>query len=312
MLYPKNLNPFDEKEFLNPSSEYRGVPFWAWNCKITDEKIDAQAEIFREMGMGGAMVHPRTGMDTEYMSKEYLQKVARAEEKLRDKGMYCWLYDEERFPSGCAGGLVTRNVNYRSRTLVISLDAPEGMCENKEEFDLLVSQGQKPKGYKLCAYDIELRDGYLASYKISAGGRYHAWVEIMKESGWFNGETYSDVFNPDATREFLNITYEKYFDALNGHIGSSVPAVFTDEPHMKGKYCLAFPSSRRATLAYNEDMNEAFRVKWGKSILEIAPELIWELKDEVSFWRYRYHDFVTERFAACYGDIIGSWCENTT
>ncbi|MBQ3668063.1 MAG: hypothetical protein II920_02435, partial [Clostridia bacterium] len=28
-----------------------------------------------------------------------------------------------------------------------------------------------------------------------------------------------------------------------------------------------------------------------------------------SVWRYRYHDFVTERFAHCYGDMIGEWCE---
>ena len=309
MLYPQNALPFDDKSFLSPTNEYRGVPFWAWNCRVTDEKIKKQVEDFRLMGMGGAMVHPRTGMDTPYLTDEYMEKVALAERELAGKGMYCWLYDEERFPSGCAGGIVTRNLSYRSRTLVISKDAPEGLCECRAAFEALVAKGEKPLGYKLCAYDIELKDGFLASYKMREGGEYTAYVELMKESGWFNGETYSDVFNPDATKEFLRVTHERYHGALKGSVGKSVPAIFTDEPHMKGKYCLPFPEGRRATLAYSEGMDAAFREKWGVGISDIAPELIWEMKGAYSAWRYRYHDFVTERFAACYGDIIGDWCE---
>ncbi|MBQ6647099.1 MAG: hypothetical protein IJM56_10515, partial [Clostridia bacterium] len=292
-----------------PSSKFRGVPFWAWNCKVTKEKIDTQVEAFHRMGMGGAMVHPRTGMDTPYLSEEYMALVKHAEEKLRFNGMDCWLYDEERFPSGCAGGIVTRCLAYRSRVLVVSKDVPEGICQSKAEFDERVAGGEKPRGYRLCSYDINLEDGYLKSYAVSESGAWHAYVELMQESGWFNGETYSDVFNPDATDEFLRVTHEKYYEALKEHIGGTVPAIFTDEPHMKGKYCLPFPTSSRATVAFSEGINQEFKSLWGKSIVEIAPELIWELSDGYSTWRYRYHDFVTERFARNYGDRIGAWCE---
>jgi hypothetical protein len=34
MLYPKNALPFDTDLFKNPTSEYRGAPFWAWNCAL--------------------------------------------------------------------------------------------------------------------------------------------------------------------------------------------------------------------------------------------------------------------------------------
>ncbi|HCN07040.1 MAG TPA: hypothetical protein DIT01_03835, partial [Lentisphaeria bacterium] len=33
--------------------------------------------------------------------------------------MQVWLYDEDRWPSGYAGGLVTRNPKYRRRSLVL-------------------------------------------------------------------------------------------------------------------------------------------------------------------------------------------------
>ncbi len=34
--------------------------------------------------------------------------------------MLCWLYDEDRWPSGAAGGYVTRDVRYRARHLLFT------------------------------------------------------------------------------------------------------------------------------------------------------------------------------------------------
>ena len=43
--------------------------------------------------------------------------------------------------------------------------------------------------------------------------------------------------------------------------------------------------------------------------LDVVPELFWDLPDgQVSQARYRYHDHVTERFAAAFSDTIGEWC----
>ena len=40
MLYPrKEEKQLDGKLFRNPSSEYRGTPFWAWNCRVTKEIV---------------------------------------------------------------------------------------------------------------------------------------------------------------------------------------------------------------------------------------------------------------------------------
>ena len=43
MLYPKstekNLSP---ELFRHPGSEYRGAPFWAWNCRLEREELERQ------------------------------------------------------------------------------------------------------------------------------------------------------------------------------------------------------------------------------------------------------------------------------
>jgi len=42
-----------QKLFENPSKEYRGKPFWAWNGKLTEEELLRQIDIFEQMGFGG-------------------------------------------------------------------------------------------------------------------------------------------------------------------------------------------------------------------------------------------------------------------
>ena len=39
-------------KFADPPSEYRSVPLWDWNDKITEEGIDFQMEKFKNAGIG--------------------------------------------------------------------------------------------------------------------------------------------------------------------------------------------------------------------------------------------------------------------
>ena len=41
MLYKKNNAPkLDPELFKQPTAEYRGTPFWAWNCKLEKEELE--------------------------------------------------------------------------------------------------------------------------------------------------------------------------------------------------------------------------------------------------------------------------------
>ena len=137
-LYPKNQGPLSDSLFEKPTSEYRGTPFWAWNCQMTEEKVSMIVQALEDMGMGGGHIHCRTGMNNPYMSQEFLDLVKDANQKFRDKEMITWLYDEDRWPSGAGGGLVTKDERYRIRFLVF---APERLTGLKKENDLS-SSGQ--------------------------------------------------------------------------------------------------------------------------------------------------------------------------
>ena len=121
MLYPENEKPtLSEALFRHPGSEYRAAPFWAWNCKLEREELLRQLDVLKEMGMGGAHMHVRTGMATPYLSDEFMELIQACVEKCRKEHMLAWLYDEDRWPSGAAGGMVTKEQRYRARHLLFT------------------------------------------------------------------------------------------------------------------------------------------------------------------------------------------------
>ena len=84
MLYKKSTEKvLDEKLFKNPTSEYRGTPFWAWNSKLEKDVLERQIEYLKEMGFGGFHMHSRQGMATKYLSKEFMDLVKACVEKAK-------------------------------------------------------------------------------------------------------------------------------------------------------------------------------------------------------------------------------------
>ena len=112
-------------EFKMPGKNYRSIPFWAWNCKLNKQLMKQQIDCFEEMGFGGFLMHPRYGLDTEYLGKEFMEHVKFCVEYAKSKNMQAWIYDEDRWPSGSAGGMVTRNPDYVRRDLRFMRELPD-------------------------------------------------------------------------------------------------------------------------------------------------------------------------------------------
>ena len=172
MLYPKNqAGELSRELFENPTSEYRGAPFWAWNTVLDKKELERQAECLKEMGFGGYHMHCRTGMATPYMSDEFLVLVGDCVKKAEDEGMLAWLYDEDRWPSGFGGGIVTKNPEYRAKYLLFT-PVPYGKGEGaKTSVRSSAAAGRSENGELLAAYDVALNpDGTLGRYARADAG----------------------------------------------------------------------------------------------------------------------------------------------
>lgn len=288
--------------FQDPPSRFRGAPFWAWNCKLDKQRMLRQAAYFKEMGFGGFTIHSRTGLDTAYLGKEFLEIVGACAEEAKRLDMKVYLYDEDRWPSGSCGGTVTKNPAYRSRKLVFSPTPPEECDSDECAF--------------LACYRVRLSEGCLAEYRRidrteQGGDLWYAYRKIASPDPWYNGQTYVDTLNPEAVREFLRVTHEVYYRAFGQDFGDLIPSIFTDEPQFSRKEVLGFAEERKEVcVPYTDSFEDSFRAAYGESFLDHLPELFWELPDgKYSVVRYRYHDLLTELFARSFSDQIGAWCE---
>ena len=319
MLYPKRKEPrLTDELFQNPGSEYRGTPFWAWNCRLEKEELLRQLEVMKEMGFGGAHMHVRTGMATPYLSDEHMDLISACVEKCRDEKLLAWLYDEDRWPSGAAGGIVTKEEKYRARYLLFT-PIPYSNGEYTKEIYYSGAQAERSeKGRLLSCYDIILNaDGTLCSAKPidpmteAVGTKWYAYLETPNESPWYNNQTYVNTLDKAAIGRFIEVTYERYLDSVGEDFGGVVPAIFTDEPQFTHKQSLFFAEEKKdVILPWADDLPETFREAYGEDILAALPQLFWELPEgEISTIRYHYHDHICERFTQAFADQCGSWCD---
>lgn len=311
--------------FRDPPCEYRGAPFWAWNEKLDARKLTDQVAQFREMGMGGFHIHCRSGLDTRYLGEAFFECVKAVVSEAKAQGLRACLYDEDRWPSGSAGGLVTREREYRIRFLLFSpLDSDE--VENAEPMSSAKALHSGDKTL-LGVYEVvQDAEGYLVSYRrledggdppaASAGaeGAVRLWkaeLEISGTTPWHNDQTYVDTMNPKAIERFIRLTHEQYRRALPGEFGQGIRTIFTDEPQTVHKTTLDGPFDLSPViLPYTDDFDETFSKTYGYSLMDKLPELIWETRDAADYHvRHDYHTHATERYAQAFCDQIGDWCQ---
>ena len=319
MLYKRKGEPkLSQELFRDPTAEYRGTPFWAWNCKLEQSELDRQLEIFKKMGFGGAHMHVRTGMATKYLSDEFMTLIRNCVAKAKSENMLAWLYDEDRWPSGSAGGEVTKEKRFRARHMLFTHDAREDLTarygdpKSKEVF--------AENGGLIACYDVELdRNGKLVGWRTvdpedtPVHEKWYAYMEIHRASSWHNGQTYVDTLNKAAIDRFIEITHETYKRAVSDEFNRTIPSIFTDEPQFSTKTALKHGKDKgSAILPWTDDLPETFSETYGGAdLIANLPELIWERADgEVSVTRYRFHDHVCERFAEAFADNCGKWCED--
>lgn len=301
----KKTDTLSDSVFQNPPSEYRGAPFWAWNGDLREEYLAEQIDVFEKMGLGGAHLHVRTGLTLPYLGKEHMERIRFCTEKFKEKNMLSYLYDEDRWPSGAAGGLVTKNIKYRAKGLLLTKNVlPEDeFTKFLAAYDITLDENDDLKCASRVEKDAPVADGAFRRYA-------YRTIDRGPDS-WFNGQTYVDTLDPEAMREFIRITYEAYQNTVGDEFGKTVPSIFTDEPQFKFKGHPEFArDDRDLVIPWTEKLPEEYEKAYGEDILDYLPEMFWELPNgEVSPHRYRLHDMITELFARAFGDQCGKWCD---
>lgn len=279
------------KEFADPGREFRPAPLWVWNTRVTRADIDRMLGDFREQGFGGAFVHPRPGLVTEYLSDEWFDLYKYSVEKGRELGLDIWIYDENSYPSGFAGGHVPAEMPE-------SYNQGQGL--NPTRADMLPDDAGK---YFLCLKKegdtfADITDS-LARYKGLPGEYYLYEKTCYGRSGWHGGYSYVDLLVKGVTEKFLDITMSGYEKTFGKQLGPVVKGIFSDEP------CI--PSS--GGVRWTPDLFDVFRATWGYDLKNVLP-LLTEQTGDWKRVRHNYTQTLTQLFIDRWAKPMSAYCDS--
>ncbi len=287
------IRAFREVGEVGSGSWFRGAPFWSWNDRLDPEELRRQIREFHQQGIGGFFMHARIGLDTPYMSEEWMQAIAACVDEAKKLGMLAWLYDEDKWPSGFAGGIVSgRGGDYNQQLLRVR-EIPVDW--NMREFIP--------------------HDRSLAVYIVTRKGRqWHEWANVtgqplnMSEHRgkvvveFFVDRTgYIDTMNPKAVEAFIRVTHDAYRERFSDEFGKTIPGIFTDEPNCN-----------RNAYGWTPELPREFKGRCGYDLLPHLPSLFYEVNLNGRDWQKIRHDYLktmTELFVENFTKRIYEWCE---
>jgi len=302
------MNKSDTKSliagFASPGSAFRGMPFWAWNGKLDPEELRRQIRQLHEMGLGGFFMHARVGLGTAYLSDDWFTCVKACIDEAEKLDMKAWLYDEDRWPSGAAGGLVTVDPKYRMRSLRLTELSGADVAKFRPEGETIAVFAGKVDGNALKT----VRPLKSLSDKLQSGETLlHFQCVVNPTSSWYNGQTYLDTINPEAVKKFIEVTHETYRKQIADTFGKRVPGIFTDEPNFGG--VIDKVSDTVWQTPWTGKLPETFRSRYGYDLIPHLPELFYDVAGvALSRARLDYLDCITFLFVNSFSRQIGEWC----
>lgn len=281
--------------FANPPSEYRSVPLWDWNEQITEDGIDFQMKEFKKAGIGGVFVHPRPGLLTEYLSGDWFHLFDYAVQKGKELGMKVWIYDENSYPTGFAGGHVPAEMpeSYNQGT-GLSLQIQDKLNVVPDD-TLAVVLKKTNSGFTDVTSSVSEENGQ--------NGTFYVFRKTYPgTSPWYGGFTYVDLIHKGVTEKFLDLTMTKGYARDSAEFGKTLPGSFSDEPNLEAAL------SRGAVMRWTPDLFDAFQQRWGNDLKVNLPSLL----EETGNWkktRHDYYELLLELFVDRWAKPYSKYCE---
>ena len=332
--YTNTFPPMDFDQvfarFQTPPLDFGPIPFWFWNDDLDAEELRRQLRAFHAAGFGGVLIHPRIGLSRRvgYLTDEYFHLVRLTVDEAARLEMKVILYDEGSYPSGSAqGAVVAENPDYASQAIGLWTRDIEGpyagfwrpntgravldrhVCTaigrlNEERIDPHTVQLLEVGNRDIAR--IEVGGGKwraMSVWQTHSGGHIRG-VFPEEESGHATAPAAGDILNPDAVACFIRLTHDRYYEHLKDHFGSTVIALFTDEPSVFGKERRRPSRGQPYTFGFADWLAE----RWGEDPRAWLPALWEDYGQGTEEFRHRYAEAVQARLHEVFYRTQSQWC----
>ncbi len=288
----------DQQGFQQPPTRLRPAPFWAINDTLDPEKTAAQMRDMRRVGLSGAFFHSRHGLITEYLGDEWFAAMDAALAAARETDGYLWLYDEDLWPSGNAGGQVAGMKPEWRAALLVGMLLPPGapLPSPREDHELLFAYVlHERSGAVLTRYERVHRRNLL---DYTDTERLLLVRVYQPKTGWWGGESYCNLLDPDAVQQFVRMTHEVYRQRYGAEFGKRIPGIFTDEPQLAHDPC---------GIAWYDRLPERYLEWTGRDLVQDLPMLYFD-GAEARAIRIQIYRCILRQFLEAFSRPIYEWC----
>ena len=300
---PLDIHPTQKAEiqklFAEPPAVFASGPLWVWNDRITDEEVVSTLRDLCSQGVRQAFIHPRPGLMTPYLSDEWFHLYDTALKEAQKLGMHLWIYDENSYPSGFAGGFVPdampesvgKGLQFKR---VKSLD-PKSLPEKTVAlFELTKGEGETLKAVP-CTDKVRKAETALS-------GDFAVFdVRFSGTASWYGGKTYVNLLDAGVTEKFLQLTLDPYKKHFGDRFGTWLLGSFTDEPNIH-------PTGGGDSAPWTNDLDQRFQKRWGYSLKDHLPSLFLPVGDWKRI-RHNYYQLLNEEYINHWAKPYSEYCE---
>lgn len=255
---------------IKANEDYKPIPFWSWNDKLDPSRLIEQIHWMKKNGIGGFFMHARSGLQTEYMSKEWLDCIELCAKEAQNLNMKAWIYDENGWPSGFVGGKL--------------LDDEK----NRDKY-ILYAEGDYDETATISYFLTELELTRVFEKQEEEGNYLNLYINTSVSS--------ADILNPKVVEQFLTLTHEQYKKHFGDKFAEWIEGFFTDEP----QYC-------RQHTPYTDVVGQYYKDKYKEDIFDKLGLLFVEKKGFRSF-RYRYWKAMQSLMLENFAKRVYLWCD---
>ena len=289
----------DLQGFKNPDSILRPAPFWAINTKITPEETARQMADMIRVGLSGGFFHSRAGLVTDYLGDEWFASMDAALDVAKQQDGYLWLYDEDLWPSGNAGGQVAgMKDEYRATTIDAYLAAageegPTLHADQAVRYCYAIKSRDKLRIEEIESVALDKIDEAIGFERLFIVRTYAPKI------GWWGGESYANLLHPEAIQEFIKLTHDVYAERIGNEFGKRIPGIFTDEPQ------ITFGNTK---IAWWEGIPGVYKQWHGRDFWADLPYLFFDGPEQRKI-RLIVHRTILRQFLEAYSKPLFEWCE---
>ncbi|MFH1742497.1 MAG: glycosyl hydrolase [bacterium] len=294
-----------EEGFMNPPREYSMVPLWSWNGRLVPEELRWQIDQMVDKGVYGAFMHARAGInmdETPYFSDGWWKGIEACVRHGTKVGFDTWLYDEDKWPSGAAGGRTIERNPTRNRQKVLRRE--ESRVRGPKEVKISIPDARYVVAGKLTADNQLVPDSLLNLTALNNSDS--PWS--CRKGDWiifgYIPETHEGVnyLNKQTIRDFIDITHEEYAKRFGEYFGKSVPGVFFDEIQNEA-------GKNPECTVWAEGFAERFRQMKGYDLPPLLPALSTDIGPTTPKVRCDYYDVYTTIYEEAWFKQLADWCD---